>query len=151
MIDLMPMTYEPLELHVSPLVLRTDPRYPGAWQQLSPYLESALERDEAGDWNIQDVYRLACAHQVQLWALTQGSAVFGALVTSESVYPQRKVLDILLLGTDPHTEEKWFECLDQLKSIAKLGGAHCLQGTGRPGWAKKLNATRRKIVWEIDL
>lgn len=135
----------------SPLVIRVDPRYPGVWDRLQGYLIEALGHDQGGDWAIEDVYRRSCQHAVQLWALVDGQKVFGALVTSETVYDRRKVLDILLLGTDAHTEEMWFQCLEQLKSIAKLGGASCLQGTGRPGWARKLGADRTRTVWEIDL
>jgi hypothetical protein len=132
-------------------LIRVDPRFPGTWEKLSGYLELALAEGGEKDWSLQDVFQAASAGAVQLWGLIDAGNVFGAAVTVESTYPQRKVLEVLLTGTEPHTEDKWLECLAQIKAIAKAFGASTLVGTGRPGWARKLGADRERRVWEIDL
>ncbi len=133
-------------------LVRVDPRFPGAWEALRGYLESALQRGGGEkDWGLQDVYQQAVDGIVQLFAGVTDGKVFGAIVTCESSYPQRRVIEVLLAGTDPHTEDQWASCFEQLKSTAKASGIAAIVGTGRPGWGRKLGASRTRLVWEVDL
>jgi len=134
------------------LILRVDPRYPMAWDSLSPYIKSALGKSGAHrDWDIDDVYRSLIANQYILWALVHRGEIFGAVVSTEIYYPKRKVIDVTLMGTAPNTEEHWMICVNQFKLMAKAAGAACLTATGRDGWSRKLGADRERIVFEIDL
>ncbi len=132
------------------LLIQADPRFPGVWDKVKPYLERAIERSGCKDWLIEDVYQMAAAQQVQLWAIVEGEDVSGAGVTRLAHYPRRRVLDVLLLGSDPQNEEGWLATLPQLKQIARAAGAAAIHGTGRAGWARKLQATPRP-AWEIDI
>jgi hypothetical protein len=134
------------------LIVRVDPRYPGAWDSLVPYIKDALGRSGAyRDWLEDDVFAAVVAGQCALWALIHEGQIFGAVVSSEIYYPKRKVVDVTLMGTDPNTEDQWRECVTIFKAMAKASGASCLTATGRPGWSRKLGADRERIVFEIDL
>lgn len=134
-----------------PQLVPVDPRYPGVREAVGAYLLSALERGGDTDWSALDVYQAALEGRVQLWVCLTGDHVWGALVTCHTVYPRRRVLEILAFGADAHTEEDWQVLLDELKGVAQRQGCSALVGTGRDGWARKLDASRTKTVWEIDL
>lgn len=134
------------------LILRVDPRLPRVWGELVGYIESAIR--ESGchvDWDEQDVFNMACSGQVALWALVHEGQYFGACVTQLTHYPKRTVMDVLLFGADPHTEELWFDCLTTLKAIAKSIGCSGMTGTGRRGWFRKLGAERKRIIIDMDV
>jgi hypothetical protein len=134
------------------LIIRVDPRFPGAWQILEPYIKMALGKSGAyRDWLEEDVRQAIVAGQCALWALIHDGAVFGAVVSTEIYYPRRKVIDVTLMGADPNTEKHWLVCVETFKRMAKSAGADCLTATGRDGWSRKLGADRERIVFEIDL
>lgn len=125
---------------------------PDAWAKLAPYLQRALEHGGEAYWSIEDVLAQCLSGQVQCWALLRVNGdLFGAGISTRIDYPKRKVWEILLMGTDPHTEAEWAQCLEQFKAAARANGIDAITGTGRPGWARKIGASRSKIVWEIDL
>ena len=133
-------------------LIRVDPRYPGAWETLSGFLADAIERGDGGrDWGVEDMRIHAEQGRVELWALVDGEEIFGASVTCLTTYPKRAVMEILATGTKPHSEDKWRQCLDQLKEIGRILGVSALVGTGRHGWQRKLQCSRTRTVWEIDL
>jgi len=132
-------------------LIRADVTFPPLWAILAAYLETALETSGAkADWGVDDVYAAALKSEVDVWALTDDAGIFGGCVTALSVYPRSKAVDVLLLGTDPHREDGWRECLEQLKVLARGVGARKITGTGRPGWARKLGATERR-VFELEV
>jgi hypothetical protein len=134
------------------LIIRVDPRFPGVWQILVPYIKQALGKSGAHrDWVEEDVYQAVVSGQCALWALIHDDAVFGAVVSTEIYYPRRKVVDVTLMGADPNSEDKWLACVETFKRMAKASGASCLTATGRDGWSRKLGADRQRIVFEIDL
>jgi hypothetical protein len=136
---------------MNPIILRADPRIPGVWCNSVEYLEAALEHGGNKDWDIMHVYNLACAGQVQLWVLVDDNKIFGACVTSEASYPKRRMLEILLLGTEPNSTDRWHVCLEQFIAMARANGFNTMTGTGRPGWSKMLGATTTRVVWEMEL
>ena len=132
-------------------LIRVDPRYPGAWATLEPYLSEALEKGNGTcDWLAEDIYVAAVENRIMLWALVDDGKVFGALATVVAGLPRRVLLEILAMGADAHTEDKWSGLLEQLKQYAAANGIHAIVGTGRPGWARKLGATERR-VFEIGV
>jgi hypothetical protein len=134
------------------LIIRVDPRFPGAWDSLVPYIKEALGRSGAyRDWLEDDVLRAVIDGRCALWALVHNQEIFGAVVSSEIYYPKRKVIDVTLMGTEPNTEAQWLVCVETFKRMAKAAGADCLTATGRQGWSRKLGADRERIVFEIDL
>jgi hypothetical protein len=134
------------------MLLRVDPRWPGAWDQLAPYLEAALVRGGGDtDWSLDDIYKAAEREEVALWGgVKDQHHVFGAAVTRITAYPRRHVLEVLAMGADPDHESDWMECLAQLSDLARHMGATAIIGTGRPGWARKLGAQERR-VFELPL
>lgn len=132
-------------------LIHADVTFPPLWGVLEAYLEDALETSGAkADWGVADVYAAALKSEVDVWALMDDVRIFGCCVTALNVYPRSKAVDVLLLGTDPHREDGWRECLEQLKALARGVGARKITGTGRPGWARKLGATERR-VFELEV
>ena len=128
-----------------------DPKFPGLWDQLAPYLEPALEHDEAKDWSLQDL-RTGCEQGwLRAYALVDDGVLFGAGVCTDTLYPRRKVLTIVAMGATQGMEQAWRECFSQFCDLARAGGYAAVSATGRPGWLRKLNVTRTRTVWEIDV
>jgi hypothetical protein len=126
-------------------LVRVDPRYPGAWDTLSPYLYRAIkEGDGERDWSVEAMYNSAVEGHSALWALVNGDAVFGACLTCVAHYPKRAVLEVLAMAADEGTEPQWRECLEQLIQYAQDLNLQAIVGTGRPGWARKLGAIERR-------
>lgn len=116
------------------------------WDSAEPYLQSALDEGGNKDWDLADIKAMALAVQIDAWVLIdRATGLFGACVTVLNHYPKRRQLDVLLLGTDPHREDGWRDCLEELKSIARVAGASSISGTGRPGWARMLGAKERRV------
>lgn len=119
------------------------------FERLRPYLEQALEASGAKrDWGIEDVFASAQRLEIDLWALEDEDGLFGAGATTIENYPRSKVLSVLLLGTEPN--RGFMDCLEQLKALARSIGASRIEGTGRPGWARKLGAKERR-VFQIEV
>ena len=132
-------------------LVRVDPRWPGAWDALQNFLRAALERGGGlKDWSLQDLREAAQTERVALWGVVDDDRVLGATVTVVTQYPQRRVLEVLAMGCERDTEEQWLPLLDHLKQVAQAFGCSAILGTGRPGWARKLNAEERR-VFEIPL
>jgi hypothetical protein len=127
-------------------LVHIDPQSP-YWPAAEPYLQSALDVGGGSkDWGLEDIRAMALSVQIDVWVLVDHvSGLFGACVTVLNQYPKRRALDVLLLGTDPHREDGWRECLEELKLIARIAGASSITGTGRPGWARKLGAKERRV------
>ena len=132
-------------------LVHVDPLFPPLWERVAHYLDMALE--EGGgkrDWGLDDIFCSAIRNDIDTWVLCDADGIFGACATTLNVYPRRRALDVLLLGTEPHREADWLICLEQLSSIARTAGATMITGTGRPGWARKLGCKeRRTFEYEV--
>lgn len=133
-----------------PFLVRADPRVPGVWDTVRDYLEAALVRGAEKDWDLKSLRWAIESGALQLYTFVKGGRVFGAGVSSEIVYPKRKVLEIVLMSCAPGHEEDWKRIFEQFKSHARGSGFSSIEGTGRPGWARKLGAKERR-VFEVDL
>lgn len=120
------------------------------WLACEPYLKRALEHTE--EWNISDVCRQYCDAQVGLiMCLDAEDRCFGALCVEFINYPRKRVLQIHLFGADDHSEELWINYIwPAVQAVAKEAGCASIMGTGRDGWARKLQAQFRR-VWEVPL
>ena len=133
------------------MMIRADMNAPGVWDLLAPYLVRALEASGADkQWGIEDVRVAAEKQEIDIWSLMDHGLLYGAGATALYVYPRCKVVDVLLLGTEPNHEAGWASCFEQLKELARSVGASKITGTGRPGWARALGATER-CVFDIEV
>jgi len=119
------------------------------WSKAAPFLEEALEGDK--DWSIDDL-RVGCERgDLTLWlGLTDEGNVFGSAVTCVMVYPKRKTMHILAMGSEPKHEDDWVDAFRRLKRWAHNQGMSAITGQGRRGWARKLGATEHH-VFEVEL
>ena len=133
------------------VLVRIDPRWPGAWGTVRGFLNDALERGNGNkDWSLEDLREAAIGDRVALWGLVGNNHVYGAGVTTITQYPQRRVLEVLALGCERDTEEQWLPLLEHLRGLARALGCSAILGTGRPGWARKLGAEERR-VFEVEV
>lgn len=115
-----------------------------------PYLQKALDEGSIRRWDLSDVFAQVHNNELDLWVLTADGKPFGAVVTAMQVYPKQKMIEVLLLGTDKHTDHLWSQCLHMLSRAGRELGACGIMGSGRPGWARKLGATKH-ISFELEI
>lgn len=119
--------------------------------RIAPFLADALVQGGGlRDWTLEDVREMAEANQIDLWELRADGELFGGAVSVLRNFPRRIAFDILLLGTYPHRDRDLMVVLDLVKNVARAVGATTISGTGRPGWARMLKATERRI-FEIEV
>lgn len=121
------------------------------WLHCEPYLKRALEHTD--EWALEDV----CGQYIQAKVFLIGCFVptspkaFGALCVEIINYPKKKVFQIHLFGADDHTEELWMDFIwPQVQKLASELGCAAIMGTGRDGWARKLQAKFRRL-WEVPV
>lgn len=121
------------------------------WLHCEPYLKRALEHTD--EWALEDV----CGQYIQGKVFLIGCFVpdspkaFGALCVEVINYPKKRVFQIHLFGADDHSEGLWMNFIwPQVQQLARELGCAAIMGTGRDGWARKLQARFRRL-WEVPL
>jgi len=105
------------------------------WPYCKEYLISALGYG-LGEYSIDDIKKSCIAKDMQLW-LNITHKVEGAFVTKISIYPQKNILAVLLLGGDNFSG--WKEETDALLvAFAKANNCEYVELFGRKGWGKTL-------------
>lgn len=131
-------------------LLRGNIAWPGVEEQVTPYLRKAMEAvDGEKDWSLTQVLEMLRAGHWGLYGVMAEDKLIGAGVTAVQHYGQRSVLEVVMFGADA-SSEVWIETLNCLKEEAKLMGCKAIQGRGRPGWARYLNATPLNL-FEIEV
>ena len=122
-------------------LLRGNIAWPGVEEMVTPYLRKALaEADGEKDWGLTQILDLLRAGHWGLYGVVHDGRLIGAGTTCIQHYGKRSVLEIVMFAADINSEA-WRETLSAMKEEAKLLGCKAIQGTGRPGWARYLDAT----------
>lgn len=101
------------------------------------FIQSALEHG-GGELNSDDIMRLCCERDMQLWVVTREGVAVGAATTEVIVYPNKKRIRIVTLGGSEF--EKWATLLDGiLIGWAKENEAVGSEVFVRKGFTKKLS------------
>ena len=66
------------------------------WPLVEEYLNAAMEYS-LGEYSIADIKKSCISKNMQLWVKI-GTEVEGAFITKISMYPQKNILCVLLLG-----------------------------------------------------
>ena len=108
----------------------------GWWPLVQEYLIAALEYG-LGEYSIEDIKKSCLAKNMQLWVNFNKEGVQGAFITKVSVYPQKNILCVLLLGGNEFM--KWRDEADALlNAFGKEQNCEYVELFGRKGWGKVL-------------
>jgi len=102
------------------------------WDQVVPYLQKALDRDD-GLTDCAHIYRKLKSRDMQLWIAWDGD-VKGAGITQVAVYPNGKVLQVLYASVETLSECLGWEPM--LRAYARDTGCKYVDIIGRAGWRK---------------
>ena len=100
------------------------------FERCAPYIQAALDEDDIGGFELEDVWDWINTDKAQLWP-TPNSAV----VTALECFPRKKVIRYWLCGGI------LAECLEshtRIENWAKRNGATCAAISGRKGWLRAL-------------
>ncbi len=115
------------------------------WDRVAPHMEKAAEYTY-GRYTVDDIYDSVKENDYHLWIAFDGANILGAVVTQFTVYPKRKVLNLVFCGGEElHT---WKDSM--LKLLQRFGhdmNCDCLESTGRRGWAKIFVGDGYKEMW----
>ena len=108
----------------------------GWWPLVQEYLIAALEYG-LGEYSIEDIKKSCLAKNMQLWVNFNKEGVQGAFITKVSMYPQKNILCVLLLGGNEFM--KWRDEADALlNAFGKEKNCEYVELFGRKGWGKVL-------------
>jgi hypothetical protein len=117
------------------------------WANVAPFMERAAEYT-FGRYHADDIYDLCSQRQdYQLWvAFDNEGKFYGAVVTSFTEYPGKRVLSMHFCGGDEL--HLWKEpMLDLLKRWARDTQCDAIESTGRKGWEKIFKNDGYKVQW----
>jgi hypothetical protein len=120
------------------------------WMACEPHLARAIAHTD--EWAIEDVREMFIEGKVGLILCLDGAGrPFGALCIEFIDYPKKRVFQVHLFGAEDHSEELWMNWIwPAVQGVARQQGCASIMGTGRDGWARKLQASFRR-VWEVRL
>ena len=115
------------------------------WDRVEPHMQKAAEFTY-GRYTVDDIYDSVKENDYHLWIAFDGGNILGAVVTQFTVYPKRKVLNLVFCGGEElHT---WKDpMLELLQKFGHDTGCDCLELTGRRGWAKIFAGDGYKECW----
>lgn len=111
------------------------------FERCAPWLQAALDRDNTGAFELNDVWDYIVKGRAQLWPLEKS-----AVVTSLEYYPRKVALRYWLCGGELQ------DCLKAEPAIeawAKQAGANYAQIGGRRGWLKALKGYKESCTFMI--
>ena len=119
----------------------------GWWPLVQEYLIAALEYG-LGEYSIEDIKKSCKSKNMQLWVNFNKEGVQGAFITKVSVYPQKNILCVLLLGGNEFM--KWRDEADALlNAFGKENNCEYVELFGRKGWGKMLNSIDYKEITRL--
>ncbi len=108
----------------------------GWWSLVEEYLNAALKYG-LGEYSIEDIKKSCKSKNMQLWVKFNKEGVQGAFITKVSVYPQKNILCVLLLGGNEFMT--WRDEADALlNAFGKENNCEYVELFGRKGWGKIL-------------
>jgi len=112
------------------------------WPYVKDLIQKPIDRTLV-ERNIDDIYYSLIHKQLTLWvAVDKEDGIIGVLITQILFHPQYKVLALPLVGSKPHTINKWLDYSLQkdspLLKYAKENNCKRIEGYIRSGWLKFL-------------
>lgn len=134
------------------LVEATTPIHPVLWEQVKPFIQMGLDKSSSVDWLMDDVKHFVNSGRGILLIGLRDTKPFLACVYEIEEYYRRKVMNVYLIGAEPHSD--WEPFMDALIEQARRIGCSEFKGAGRKGWArllKRYGETKLVYEWELKL
>jgi len=125
---------------------------PHAWLTLGGFVNKAARRYKR-DYDLDDIRDAIFDGDAALFGVLVGDEPVAAIVTSETIYPKRKVMEVELVGGS-RIGEWWEQAMTQLIAVAKEMGYNAVTTRARPGWrkmAKSFNFRQAYVAYELEL
>lgn len=117
------------------------------WPAVEYYLSRSADYTY-GRYTADDILYSLIHEGRTLWIVFDDETLYGAVVTSLSLYPTRKYVCIEFCGGVEF--DSWHaDILATLKQWGRDNGCVGLEAIGRAGWAKKLKADGHKPIWQM--
>ena len=112
------------------------------WPYVKDFVQKPLDK-ALGERDLEDVYNSLIHGQIVLWVATdKEDGIMGIMITQIVHYPQYKLLLLSLVGSKPHTINKWLDWSWQkgspLLEYAKENNCKRIEAYIRSGWLKFL-------------
>ena len=109
---------------------------PTVWPTVEPMLQKALEYSD-NSHTIEDIKSLLETSAHLLLVAQIDNEIKGAFTLNISEYPQKKILNIVLVG-GTNLDEWEEEGLEMINMLAKEMNINSIYSNGRDGWTRKL-------------
>ena len=107
---------------------------PHWWPALGGFVNKAARRYDA-DYDLDDMREAIFDGDAALFGVFVDMVPVAAIVTSEIIYPKRRIMLIELVGGN--NMRLWFdEAVNNLTEYALSAGYQAIQSNGRKGWHK---------------
>lgn len=117
------------------------------WQFAEPYVKRALDHT-SGEFLPADIKALCKDQIIQLWLVTEGPKVVGAVTTEIVVYPNRRHLRVITLGGSKAKE--WTSLVDTILSdFAKTEKCDAMEAFVRKGYVPVLAEYGFKLTYSV--
>ena len=112
------------------------------WPYVKDLVQKPLDKS-LGERDLEDVYNSLIHDQIVLWVATdKEDGIMGIMITQIVYHPQYKLLLLSLVGSKPHTINKWLDWSWQkgspLLEYAKENNCKRIEAYIRSGWLKFL-------------
>ena len=125
---------------------------PHAWVTLGGFVNKAARRYKR-DYDLDDMKAAIFDGDAALFGVLVDDEPVAAIVTSETVYPKRKVMEIELVGGS-RLKEWWEPAMAQMVAVARNMGYDAITARARSGWRKMAAAFEFKqafVAYELEL
>jgi hypothetical protein len=106
------------------------------WPYAEPYIKRALDHT-SGEFLPEDIRSFALQGIIQLWLVSEGNRIVGAVTTETVLYPKRKHCRIITLAGSQAAE--WTHLVDTIVADwAKTEGCDAVEAFVRKGYVPTL-------------
>ena len=103
------------------------------WNEIEPMLAKSTSR--TGCYEPIDVLMLALSGRAAIWLCMRGEAILAALVSQVTVYPRRRVLEMMFAGGGDMAEWRDLAVRTLDRHARDMNCTH-VACAGRPAWAR---------------
>lgn len=106
------------------------------WPHAEAYIKRALDHT-SGEFLLEDIHRFSRDGLIQLWLVSEGNRIVGAVTTETVIYPRRKHVRIITLAGTKAPE--WTHLVDTIVADwAKSEGCDAVEAFVRKGYVPTL-------------
>lgn len=114
---------------------------PPIWSYVEEFVKLPLN-ESLGERTVEDVFNSLIQGHLDLWiCVDKNEGILGILITQVVFYPQFKSLCLYLIGSKPHTIDKWYSQTwdnnnNEILKFCRKNNIKYIEGYARKGWLK---------------